>query len=49
MDELSKRKDLEYIIDTVDIDKDIILTCLRNDDEDIQERKEALQYNEDCL
>ena len=39
MEDLKKRKDLEHIIDTVDIGGDIILNCLANDDRDIEERK----------
>lgn len=48
MDDLKKRKDLEHIIDTVDIGRDIILTSLEKDENDIRERKEALEYQEDC-
>jgi len=48
MDDLKKRKDLEHIIDTVDINTDIILSCLAKDESDIAERKAALEYQEDC-
>ena len=49
MDDLKKRKDLEQIIDTVDINRDIILTCIDKDDQDIADRKEAMLYQEDCM
>ena len=49
MDDLKKRKDLEHIIDTVDIDMDIILSSLAHDDADVLQRKEALEYQEDCM
>ena len=46
---LRNRNDLEHIIDTVDIEKDIIYTCLKKDDQDILDRKEAIVYQEDCM
>ena len=48
MEDLKKRKDLEHIIDAVDIGKDIILTCLDNDDRDIEERRQAIEYQGEC-
>ena len=48
--ELKKRKDLEQVIDTVDLsNRDIILTCLQKDELDIFERTEAIRYNEQCM
>ena len=48
MDDLRKRKDLDYIIDNVDIRRDIILTCLDRDDQDVEDRKAAMEYQEEC-
>lgn len=39
---LKKRRDLEQVIDTVDLQVDIIKCVLLSDEQDIREKKEAL-------
>lgn len=46
---LKKRRDLEQVIDTVDLERDIIKFCLMNDEQESRERKEALQTQEESL
>lgn len=46
---LKKRRDLEQVIDTVDLQRDIIKFCLLKDEQDIRDRREALLNQEESL